>query len=76
MKVIVPLLQVAVAAIMAAATAATDTLEQLTDLAAKGNGVIKLDPKTFEMLTSPTRSWSASVQLTALDARRRCGPCR
>ncbi|KAJ7632636.1 oligosaccharyl transferase subunit OST3/OST6 family [Roridomyces roridus] len=37
---------------------------------------IKLDTASFELLTSPTRDWSASIQLTALDPRRRCNPCK
>jgi len=50
--------------------------KQLTDLATAGNGVIKLDPKTFDLLTSSKRTWSASIQLTALDGRRKCFPCK
>ncbi|THU91135.1 oligosaccharyl transferase subunit OST3/OST6 family [Dendrothele bispora CBS 962.96] len=50
--------------------------EQLIDLAAKGNGLIKLDSKTFDLLTLPSRDWSASIQFTALDRRRRCAPCK
>lgn len=50
--------------------------KQLADLAAAGNGVIKLDPKSFDLLTSPKRTWSASIQLTALDGRRKCFPCK
>ncbi|KAI0928544.1 hypothetical protein AcW1_005756 [Taiwanofungus camphoratus] len=49
---------------------------QLVELAAANNGVIKLDEKTYNMLTSPKRNWSATVQLTALDKRRRCTPCK
>ncbi|PPR08101.1 hypothetical protein CVT24_010562 [Panaeolus cyanescens] len=50
--------------------------QQLTQLAAAGNGVIKLNAETFDLLTSPKRTWSASIQLTALDPRRRCNPCK
>ncbi|KAF9482772.1 oligosaccharyl transferase subunit OST3/OST6 family [Pholiota conissans] len=50
--------------------------EQLALLAAAGNGVIKLNTETYDLLTSPKRTWSASIQLTALDPRRRCGPCK
>ncbi|GBE82000.1 Dolichyl-diphosphooligosaccharide--protein glycosyltransferase subunit 3 [Sparassis crispa] len=28
------------------------------------------------MLTHPSRDWSASIQFTAMDKRRRCSPCR
>lgn len=50
--------------------------QQLTKLAAENNGVINLDPKTFDLLTSPKRDWSASILFTALDKKRRCGPCK
>ncbi|GLB34939.1 putative dolichyl-diphosphooligosaccharide-protein glycotransferase [Lyophyllum shimeji] len=56
--------------------AAQDSHQQLVDLAKSGNGVIRLDSKTFDLLTSPKRTWSVSVQLTALDKRRRCVPCK
>lgn len=50
--------------------------QKLIDLAIAGNGDIRVDPKTFELLTSPDRNWTASIQFTALDKRRRCAPCR
>ncbi|KAI9510904.1 hypothetical protein F5148DRAFT_1298248 [Russula earlei] len=50
--------------------------ERLVKLAAENNGIIKLDTTTFDLLTSPKRDWSASVHFTALDKKRRCGPCR
>jgi oligosaccharyltransferase complex subunit gamma len=50
--------------------------KQLVKLAAENSGVINLDAKTFDLLTSPDRDWSASVHFTALDKRLRCGPCR
>ncbi|KAF8163316.1 oligosaccharyl transferase subunit OST3/OST6 family [Crassisporium funariophilum] len=52
--------------------------QQLIQLSAAGasNGIIKLDADTFDLLTSPKRTWSASIQLTALDARRKCNPCK
>ncbi|KII88486.1 hypothetical protein PLICRDRAFT_54324 [Plicaturopsis crispa FD-325 SS-3] len=50
--------------------------QKLVDLAAANNGNIKLDEKSFDLLTAPKRNWSASIQLTALDKRRRCTPCR
>jgi oligosaccharyltransferase complex subunit gamma len=50
--------------------------KQLVKLAAANNGVINLDPKTFELLTSPERDWSTSIQFTALDKKRKCGPCK
>ena len=50
--------------------------QQLVKIAAQNNGVINLDAKTFDLLTSPKRDWSASVLFTALDKKRRCGPCK
>lgn len=50
--------------------------QQLVKLAAKNNGVINLDAETFDLLTSPERDWSASIHFTALDKRRKCGPCK
>ncbi|KAK7054860.1 oligosaccharyl transferase subunit ost3/OST6 [Paramarasmius palmivorus] len=52
------------------------TGQNLVDLAAAGNGVIRLDPKSFDILTSSRRNWSAAIQFTALDRRRRCNPCK
>ncbi|KAF4576579.1 OST3/OST6 family protein [Pleurotus pulmonarius] len=56
--------------------ASKDALNTLVDLAAAGNGLINLDGNTFDLLTSPKRNWSASIQFTAMDQRRRCAPCR
>lgn len=50
--------------------------EQLAGLAAAGGGIIRLDDKTYEMLTAPQRNWSATILFTAMDKRRRCGPCK
>ena len=50
--------------------------QQLVKLAAENNGVINLDAETFELLTLPERDWSASIHFTALDKRRKCGPCK
>ncbi|KAJ7774600.1 hypothetical protein DFH07DRAFT_104674 [Mycena maculata] len=59
------------------AIAADDaTHQKLVSLAAAGGGLIKLDAASFELLTSPNRDWSASIEFTALDNRRRCSPCR
>lgn len=67
----------ALLALPCALAASKDPIQQqLVELAAAGNGVIKLDTKTFDLLTSPQRTWSASVQLTALDKRRKCAPCK
>ncbi|KAG6814352.1 hypothetical protein H0H92_010937 [Tricholoma furcatifolium] len=56
--------------------ALADPVQQLTELAQAGNGVIRLDSKTFDLLTSPKRTWSVSVQFTAMDPRRKCIPCK
>jgi len=50
--------------------------EDLDRLAVKGNGVIHLDAATFEVLTSPKRTWSVSVHFTAMQPQRRCHPCK
>lgn len=50
--------------------------DKLVELAAAGNGVIQLDESAFNLLTHPKRTWSAAIQFTAMDNRRRCGPCR
>jgi hypothetical protein len=52
------------------------THQRLVELAEKNNGIIKLDDKTYDLITSPKRDWSASIHFTALDKKRRCGPCR
>ncbi|TFK76425.1 oligosaccharyl transferase subunit OST3/OST6 family [Pluteus cervinus] len=54
---------------------ALTTHERLVNLAAAGNGVIKLDTYTFDLLTAPKRNWTAAIHFTALDPRRRCAPC-
>ncbi|KAF9533002.1 oligosaccharyl transferase subunit OST3/OST6 family [Crepidotus variabilis] len=56
------------------ATASTPH-EDVLQLAASGNGLIKLNAQTYELLTSPKRTWSASIQFTAMDAKRKCAPC-
>ncbi|KAI9571533.1 hypothetical protein HD554DRAFT_203271 [Boletus coccyginus] len=50
--------------------------DELVQLAAAGNGVIRLDERVFDLLTSPKRTWSASIQFTALHPQRRCAPCK
>lgn len=56
--------------------AAVTPHQRLVQLAADGNGNIKLNDQIFDLLLSPTRTWSASVHLTAMDGRRRCAPCK
>jgi len=50
--------------------------QKLVDLASANNGVIELDDSSFQLLTSGSHNWSASIQFTALDGRRRCNPCK
>ncbi|KAJ7155947.1 hypothetical protein C8R43DRAFT_416302 [Mycena crocata] len=61
---------------LAWAASASDTHQKLVALAAAGGGLIKLDSASFDLLTSPNRDWSASIEFTALDSRRRCAPCK
>lgn len=65
-----------VAGLCALSVLAATPHQQLVQLASAGNGIIRLNPDTFDLLTSPRRTWSATIQLTALDKRRRCNPCR
>ncbi|KAJ6547581.1 oligosaccharyl transferase subunit OST3/OST6 family [Mycena capillaripes] len=58
------------------AAPADDTRQKLVALAAAGGGLIKLDSASYDLLTSPNRDWSASIEFTALDTRRRCAPCK
>ncbi|KAG2368596.1 hypothetical protein BDR07DRAFT_1349443 [Suillus spraguei] len=50
--------------------------EQLVELAAAGNGLIRLNEQTYDLLATPQRNWSAAVQFTALNPQRRCAPCK
>ena len=50
--------------------------DQLVKLATASNGLIKLDERTYDLLTTPNRDWSATVVFSALDARRKCAPCK
>jgi hypothetical protein len=60
--------------LVSAAEASFATLSKLASSAP--NGVIPLDAKSFDLLTSPHRNWTATIHFTALDPRRRCGPCK
>ncbi|TFK29952.1 dolichyl-diphosphooligosaccharide-protein glycotransferase [Coprinopsis marcescibilis] len=64
---------VALAAVFVAAEKSPE--QQLKELAAAGNGLIKLDSHLYDLLTSPKRTWSASIHFTALDKKRGCHPC-
>jgi oligosaccharyltransferase complex subunit gamma len=50
--------------------------QQLVKLAARNNGLINLDSETLDLLISPERDWSASIHFTALEKKRKCGPCK
>ncbi|KAJ7905510.1 hypothetical protein B0H14DRAFT_2660569 [Mycena olivaceomarginata] len=58
------------------AAPADETRQSLVALAAAGGGLIKLDSASYDLLTAPNRDWSASIEFTALDPRRRCAPCK
>jgi oligosaccharyltransferase complex subunit gamma len=53
-----------------------DPRRKLVTLAAASKGLIHLDESTFESLTASDRNWSAAIQFTAMDKRRRCAPCK
>ncbi|KAH9926214.1 oligosaccharyl transferase subunit OST3/OST6 family [Fomitopsis serialis] len=72
---LLPLLALFLLPFCIAASAEADHA-QLVKLAAANNGVIRLDEHSYQLLTNPKRTWSASVQFTALDKRRKCGPCK
>lgn len=70
-------LVLALAALPLCLAASKTPLEQLTELAAASpDGVIRLDEAAFDLITSPSREWSAVVQLTALNKNMKCTPCR
>ena len=75
MRIFLPLLSL-LALPLTALASKEDPRQQLVKLAAENNGIINLDAKSFDLLTSPKRDWSASILFTALDKKRRCGPCR
>lgn len=64
------------ALLLAPLSLALGAQEDLDRLAVEGKGVIRLNAATFEILTSPKRTWSASVHFTAMDPQRRCHPCK
>ncbi|KAJ7102575.1 hypothetical protein B0H15DRAFT_898910 [Mycena belliarum] len=62
--------------IYALATKVDDIHQELIALAAAAGGPIKLDSSSFDLLTTPHRNWSASIEFTALHPRRKCVPCK
>lgn len=55
---------------------AASSHRKLVDLATAGKGIITLDAATYDLITAPNRNWSVAIQLTALDPKRRCAPCK
>lgn len=55
---------------------AASSHRKLVDLATAGSGLITLDATTYDLITAPNRNWSVAIQLTALDPKRRCAPCK
>ena len=72
----IPLLALLILPLTLVSAALDADHDKLVKLAAAGNGVIQLDESTFNLLTHPKRTWSAAIQFTAMDGRRRCNPCR
>jgi len=55
----------------------TDSVHKhFVSLAANNGGAIPLDTDLFDQLTAPDRTWSATVQFTALGKAMKCAPCR
>jgi oligosaccharyltransferase complex subunit gamma len=70
------LLAVLASAFLPLSLAASNPQADLAKLAASNGGVIKLDQKSFDAITSPKRNWTAAVHFTAMDPRRKCNPCK
>lgn len=51
-------------------------LETLKLAASTNNGLVKLDPELFDLMTSPSRKWSATIQFTAMSKNMKCAPCK
>ncbi|KAF8212220.1 oligosaccharyl transferase subunit OST3/OST6 family [Mycena galopus ATCC 62051] len=73
---LLPLLALVSLSLLTRAAPADETRQKLVALAAAGGGLIKLDSDSWDLLTAPNRDWSASIEFTALDSRRRCSPCK
>ena len=59
---------------LAASSSPHERLVELAD--ASSDGVIQLNDETFDLVTSSKRNWSVVLQLTAMDKKMRCSPCR
>jgi oligosaccharyltransferase complex subunit gamma len=75
MLLLAPLLALLLTPLSFAASVEKDHA-QLVRLAEANNGVIPLDEASFTALTNSKRTWSAAIQFTAMDNRRRCAPCK
>jgi len=75
MLLLAPLLALLLVPLSLAASVEQDHA-QLIQLAKANNGVIPLNEASFTALTNSKRTWSASIQFTAMDKRRRCTPCK
>lgn len=73
---LLPLLALLVLPFAHAAVSKDKAHAELVKLAAANNGVVNIDDRTYELLTVPNRDWSATVVFTAMDPRRKCGPCK
>ncbi|KAJ7273730.1 oligosaccharyl transferase subunit OST3/OST6 family [Mycena haematopus] len=73
---LLPLLALLSLPLLTRAAPADEARQKLVALAAAGGGLIKLDSESYELLVAPNRDWSASIEFTALDTRRRCSPCK
>jgi OST3 / OST6 family, transporter family len=76
MRIPLSFLGIALGALGVVAGDTNDLHKHLVSLAANNGGVIPLDADLFDKLTAPDRTWSATVQLTALGKVMKCTPCR
>ena len=54
-----------------------DKYNDLSSKSKSSNGVIKLNTKMFnELVMNPNRDFELAIQLTALDDRMQCLPCK
>lgn len=72
----IPLLFLASSIAKKSAKTNDSTKENLIALAAKNNGLIRLDDDMFNLITSSDRDWSVMVQFTALTSTYKCEPCK
>jgi len=56
------------------ASISSDKIAKFSSLAAKRNGLIQLDSKLYDEITSAPRNYSVSIVLTALQPQYKCNP--